>query len=368
VRILVTAGEPSGDLHGGHVVTALRRRIPAASIEVVGGPRMAAAGAHVRRSLEGLSAMGLIEIIGKIPAHWRLERDLIAAFRAHRYDLLLAIDYPGFHMRLARAARRHGVPVLWYIAPQMWAWRPGRAAAFARAVDRLAVVLPFERDFFERHGIPATFVGHPLLDGAPPPDRISARKALDLLPGARVLAIFPGSRRGEVARHWPVMRDAAMELLSRGACTDVLVAATEWGEYPDSGNFRVVREDAASVLAASDAVIAKSGTTTLQAALAGVPMVIAYSLNRLSARLIRRMTTVRWVGLPNLIAGRGIVPELLQHDLRRDALVAAVAPLLDPDSPASCAQRAALAGVRSALGGPGASARVAELAAELLAA
>jgi lipid-A-disaccharide synthase len=368
VRILVTAGEPSGDLHGARVVTALRQRFPGASIEAVGGPRMAAAGAVVRRSIDGLSAMGLIEVLGKIPAHWRLERELIRDLRARRYDLIIPIDYPGFHLRLARAAKRHGIPVLWYIAPQMWAWRPGRAARFARAVDRLAVVLPFEPAFFEQHGVPAVFVGHPLLDSEPAPDRRAARAALGVPPEARVLAIFPGSRRNEVARHWPVMRDAALQLLHDGRCTHVLVAGTEWGAYPNEAAFSVVRDDAARVLAAADATIAKSGTTTLQAALADVPMAVAYSVNALSAKLVRRLATVRWVALPNLIAGREIVPELLQGDFNTSALVAAVAPLLDPTSPEARRQRDALAEVRQQLGGPGASQRVAELAAELLAA
>ncbi|MGH7592345.1 MAG: lipid-A-disaccharide synthase [Gemmatimonadales bacterium] len=368
MQILVTAGEPSGDLHGGRVVTALRRRFPDATIDAVGGPQMAAAGAVLRRSIDGLCAMGLIEILGKIPAHWRLERELIRDFRAHRYDLIIPIDYPGFHVRLARAAKRAGIPVLWYIAPQMWGWRPGRAVRFAHAVDRLAVVLPFEAEFFERAGVAATFVGHPLLDSEPAPDRMTARAALGIPADARVLALFPGSRRGEVARLWAVMRDAAHQLVREGRCSHVLVAATGWGHYSRSEGLRVVRDDPVRVLAAADAVIAKSGTTTLQAALAGVPMVVAYSINALSAELMRRLVTTRWFALPNLIVGREIVPELLQNRLTVSALAAAAGPLLDGESEAARHQRAGLAEVRHRLGGPGASDRVAQLAGELLAA
>lgn len=368
VRILVTAGEPSGDLHGARVVTALRDIFPDAEIEGVGGPRMAAAGARLRRSIDGLSAIGLIEILTKIPAHWRLERELVADFQRHRYDLVIPIDYPGFHVRLARAAKRHGIPVLWYIAPQMWGWWPKRAVRFARAVDRLAVILPFEAAFFQRAGLEATFVGHPLLDSEPPPTRGDARRDLGVTPDARTLALFPGSRRREIGALWPVMRDAARELRRLGDCSEVLVAGTSWGEYPDADGIRIIRDDPNRVLAAADAVIAKSGTTTLQAALADVPMVVAYSINAFSFRLLRRLLTTRWVALPNLIADREIVPEILQDGLTTDALVAATRPLLDPESAAVKRQREGLAEVRRRLGGPGASVRVAQLAGELLAA
>jgi lipid-A-disaccharide synthase len=298
-----------------------------------------------------------------------MERMLLREFRAHRYDLVVLIDYPGFHARLARRARDHGIPVLWYIAPQYWGWWPARARRFRGLVDHLAVILPFEAEFFRKAGVAATtFVGHPLLDAEPAPTRAEARAAMGVPEDARVLAVFPGSRRGEVAALWPLMRAAAQRLLDEGDCDTVMVAATSWGEYPGADGLRVVREDPARVLAAADAVIAKSGTTTLQAAIAGVPMVVAYVINALSARLVRPMVTSRWFALPNLIAEREVVPELLQGRLTVDALVAAARPLLDPRSDAAIAQRAGLLEVCRRLGGPGASARVAALAGDILAA
>lgn len=367
-RILVTAGEPSGDLHAAHIVTALRARLPDAVIDAVGGPHTERAGATLRRSIAGLSAMGFVEILGKLPAHMRLLRTLTADFRAGRYDLLITVDYPGFHLRLAEAAKRHGVPVLWYIAPQLWAWRPQRAARLARAVDRLAVILPFEAAFFAAAGVEATYVGHPLADRCARPAREATRATLGITPDARTLALFPGSREGEVRRLWPAYRDAARLLMAQGACTEVLVAGTEAGAYPGAEGMRVIRDDPSAVLAAADAALAKSGTTTLEAAMANVPMVVAYRVHPLTYRLARRLVTVQWVSLVNLIAHRTVVPELLQGESTPARLAAAIAPLLDAEHPARRAQLAGLAEVRARVGGPGASSRVAEMAADLVAA
>lgn len=366
-RIFLSAGEPSGDLHGGPLVGALRARLPGVELEALGGGRMAAAGATVRFPLQRYSVLGFAEVLARLPRHWRLLRELEREFRAGRYDLALLIDYPGFNVRLGEAARRHGVPVLYYIAPKYWASGSGRIGRLARAVDRLAVVLPFEQEFFGSAGLATVYVGHPLLDCPPPPTRMAARGALRLNPGERLLALFPGSRPQEVARLWPGFRDAARMLLVQRRCERVVVAAVATGNYPAADGCELRRDDSATILAAADAALVKSGTATLEAALAGVPMVVAYRLHWLTAWLARRLLTVPWISLVNLITGQSLVEELLQHEARAERLAAALAPLLEPESPAASRQREGFRLLRERLGGPGAAERVATLAAELLA-
>jgi len=365
-RIFVSAGEPSGDLHGAGVVQALRARHPEATIEALGGPRMAAAGAAIRYHMEGLSAFGLVEVVTKLRAHVRLLRALRADFRAHRYDLVILIDYPGFHVRVAEAAREAGTKVLYYIAPQLWAWRPGRARRFASAVDRLAVVLPFEQQFFGGLGLRSDYVGHPLVDRGVWPTRGEARARLGIPADSRVLGIFPGSRQQEIGRLWRPFRDAARRLLDEGRCDRVLVAGTPGGDYPDPGPLTILRGDPIPVFAAADAALAKSGTTTLEAALADVPMVVAYKVHPLTWLMFQRLRTVEWVSLVNLVAEREVVPEMLQDQAEAGPLADALRPLLDARHPVTVAQREGLALVRQRLGAPGATTRVVALADELL--
>lgn len=366
-RIFVSAGEPSGDAHAAAVVTALRATWPGATIEAFGGPALAAAGATVRFPMEQYTVIGFFEVLAKVPAHLRLLRTLTRDLRAGRYDLVLPVDYPGFNLRLAEAAKRAGVRTLYYVAPQLWAWRPGRARRFAAAVDGLAVILPFEPEFFAGVGIRAEFVGHPLVERARP-DRATARAALGLAAEERAIAVFPGSRGQEVARLWPLFREAVARLQSGGAPIRVLVAGTGDHGYPGRGDAVVIPGDAATVLAAADAALVKSGTTTLEAAMAGTPMVVSYRVHPFTAAIARRLMTVRWISLVNLVAGREVVPEIVQRHATPEALAAALGPLLEPDGPAARAQREGLALVRERLGTPGAAARVARMAEAVLAA
>jgi lipid-A-disaccharide synthase len=365
-RIWISAGEPSGDLHGARVVEALRERWPAASITACGGPKMAAAGATVSARMEELSAFGLVEILAKVPVHLRLLRRLKREFSSGAYDLVILIDYPGFHLRVAEAARRAGIPVLYYIAPQLWAWAPGRARRFAGAVDRMAVILPFEPAFFGRVGIRADYVGHPLVDRAPWPSRTAARSALGLSAGDKLLGIFPGSRQQEIQRIWPLFRSVALRMLEEGRCRRAVVAGTTDGQYPDPGPITIHRDDPIVVFAASDAALAKSGTTTLECALAGAPMVVAYLTNPLTYQVGSRLMTVDSISLVNLVAGRKVVPEFWRRPVRAEEVAEALRPLLDPASAEYQAQRAGLAQVVERLGAPGAAGRVAAIAGELL--
>jgi lipid-A-disaccharide synthase len=364
--VFLSAGEPSGDLHGGEVVRELMTRLPGISIDALGGPRVAAAGAAVRYPMERYTVLGFVEILSKIPAHLRLLRLLERKFRSGAYDLALLIDYPGFNVRVAEAAHRHGVKVLYYIAPQLWAWRPERARRLAGAVDRLAAVLPFEPAFFARHGIRAEYVGHPLLDRPPPPSREAARTMLGIGSDERVLGLFPGSRPQETARLWPPFRDAAVRLLAAGAADRVVVAGTSEGHYPGAERFLLHRGAPESVFASADAALAKSGTTTLEAALADVPMVVAYRVHAMTSWLARRLITVPWISLVNLVAEAPVVDELTQRSATPERLANAVAPLLDSGNPKTRRQKDGLRLVRERLGGGGAAARVAGIAAELL--
>ncbi|MBW8772217.1 MAG: lipid-A-disaccharide synthase [Gemmatimonadetes bacterium] len=364
-RILLSAGEPSGDLHGGPLVAALRQRWPEAELVAFGGPRMAEAGARVLWRMEQYSAFGFAEVLGSIPKHIGLMREMEALLDRDRFDLVIPIDYPGFNLRLAERAKRRGVKVLYFIPPAVWAWHSSRVEKLRRFCDRLAVILPFEEPYYRTHGIEARYVGNPLVD-RPWPTREEARRRLGVEGAGRVVGIFPGSRGQEIRRLWPPMRDAARTLIARGLAAGAVVAGTERGEYPEAEGIMVHRGDPLDVFVSADVALAKSGTTTLECALAGVPMVVGYKAHWLTAWMARRLTEVPYVAQPNLILDRMAFPELLQEECTAATLVAQAAPLLDPSNPAAAAQRTALAEVRAKVGGPGAARRAAELAMELL--
>lgn len=359
-RVLVSTGEPSGDLHAAAVVRAVRDLEPGVAIEAVGGEALAAAGARLVAGIDRLAAVGTVEAITSLPRHWHLLRRLDRDLSARRYDAALLVDYPGFHLQLARRAARRGVPVVYYVAPQLWAWGSWRIARLRTDIRHLAAILPFEERYFRDRGVACTFVGHPLLDRPPPPSRMAARRALSLDATAPVLALFPGSRPAERRRLWRPFRDAAARLRQAIPGLSVVVAAQDAAELPGFGA-AIRTADAGLALTAADAALCKSGTVTLEAALADTPLVVAYRVHPLTFQAARRLVRVSAIGLVNLIAGAGIVPEFVQQEVTPERLSAAVQPLLERDGEPALRQRAAFRDIRARLGPAGAARRVAEL-------
>lgn len=367
--MFVSAGEPSGDLHAAAFIRALKEQVPGVKVEGFGGAKMINAGAELMERMENLTVIGFIEVLKKVPAHWRLMRRIERRLKNGDVRLLVLVDYPGFHLRVAHVARRQGVPVLYYIAPQLWAWHESRVRKMAQNVARLAVILPFEKEFFEQRGVPTTYVGHPLLDRPPAaPDKASATRQLGLDPSRPVLGLFPGSRPQETARLWPDFRDAAMVVREQRPNVQCVVAAAGRAEYPEAEDVLVARDRAAECFLAADVALSKSGTTTIEAALAGAPQVIAYRMNRLSYFLARRLVKVPWIGMVNLIAGKQVAPEFVQDDVEAELLASRLLPLFDEGSDERRAQLEGIRLVRERLGGHGAAARAAAIAKEMLAA
>jgi lipid-A-disaccharide synthase len=371
-RIFLSAGEPSGDLHGARVAEALRRRWPDAELFGLGGDRMAAAGVELLAHVDQLAVMGFVEVLRHLPYFIDLMNTVKRTLANRRPDLLLPIDYPGFNLRLARHARAKAIPVLYYIAPQVWAWHRSRMKQLARNTDRLAVILPFETELFREAGANVSFVGHPLLDQPPPVvTRDDFLRDLDVDPRRPVLALFPGSRPQEVERQLSIFIAAADAVRARMPDVQPVLAesaAVPVGTYAEAPFPRA--RDGWALLHHARAALVKSGTSTLQAALSGTPLVVTYRVHPATFFMAQRLVRVPHVGLVNLVAGERIAPELLQDDATPDRLAGALLPLLDEDSAERQAAVAGLARVRDLLAPPdanrSAAERVADLAAELI--
>ena len=364
-EVLFVAGEASGDLHASGVAEELRRRAPDVPLAGIGGARMERAGVALIEHTDRLAVMGFLEVVKHVPRHWALLSALERRLRSGAVGLVVLIDYPGFNMKVAAAAHAAGVPVLYYITPQVWAWGAGRLSALARTVTRAAVILPFEEALLRAHGVPATFVGHPLLDraAAAMPTRAAARRAIGLTESDRVLALFPGSRAQEIARHLGLFLETARLLEQRVAGLRVVVSVAPGISLDGARSpYPLVHDSSFTVWRAADAALSKSGTSTLEAAVAGCPLVVAYRTGAASYAIARRVVTIPRIGLVNVVAGEAVAPEFLQRAVNPAAMANALEPLLRDGTDQRVAQLAGLARVRAKLGEPGAAARVAEMA------
>jgi lipid-A-disaccharide synthase len=363
-EVLFVVGEASGDLHAGKVAEALRAADPALPMAAVGGGHLRRAGATILVDVAELAVMGFTEVLAHIPRHARLLRHLTARLQSGRVGLVILLDYPGFNLKVAAAARAAGVPVLYYITPQVWAWGAGRLATLSSRITKAAPILPFEEALLRAHGVDATFVGHPLLDrvaGMPSPEE--ARRRLGLDPAAPVLAVFPGSRRAELARHLAPFLEVATRLQGIVPGLQVVVSVAPTVDIPAAHcPFPLVREASFTVLRAATAGLLKSGTTTLEAAVAGLPHVIGYRTSAITYAIAKRVVTIPHIGLVNVVAGRAVSQEFVQGAFRPDRVASALVPLLHVASPERAAAVQGLAAVLDRLGTPGAAQRVADMA------
>jgi lipid-A-disaccharide synthase len=366
---MISCGEASGDLYAGGLVSALRQLEPAIDVFGFGGPRMAAAGARLSGDFRGISVTGLVEALRVVPRSWLMLRRLADEAARLRPDVFVAIDFPDFNFRLLPVMKKLGIPVVYYVSPQLWAWREGRIETLKKYVGRMLVIFPFETEMYQKAGVPVEFVGHPMVDLAVPTrDRTDVLAAAGLDSLRPVVALLPGSRRNELTEILPTLADAAILIARRVPRVQFLVArapALDDALFEPLARLReaglpvaILSESADDVLGASDVVVTASGTATIQAALHGRPMVIVYRLAALTYGIARRFVRVNTYGMVNLVAGKPIVPELIQHHFTAEAVAAEVEPLLN-DGVRAGDMRQALASVRVRLGAPGASARAA---------
>jgi lipid-A-disaccharide synthase len=364
--VLLVAGEASGDLHGATLARALTAQAPGLALAGMGGARMAAAGVRILHGIDRTGVVGGTEVLGRLPALWRIFRSLVRCLAERRPRAVVLIDFPEFNLRLARRARRLGIPVVYFIAPQVWAWRRGRLRTMARDVSRVLAVFPFEVGLYREAGVPVEFVGHPLLDVLPAFEREAARAGL-ARPKETLVGLLPGSRIEEVRRHLPVLLGAGRRILRRvpdarfvlPLAPTVPRAVAENAMEAGGLDVRVLAGDAHRVMAAADLVLVASGTATLETACYGTPMVVLYRLSPLSHALARLLVRgVSAISLPNIIAGRHAVPELIQGEATPIRLARAALTLLQDDA-ARAAQQLVLREVRARLGQAGAGERAA---------
>lgn len=373
-QVMLVVGEASGDLHGAQLVKALSEQDPGLRFFGVAGEQLEQTRFEMLFSVSQLAGMGLVELAGKVGNIWKGYGVLRRALRERRPDLLVLIDFPEFNLRLAKLAKELKIPVLYYVSPQIWAWRRGRVRQIARWVDHMAVVFPFEVSFYEKRGVRVTFVGHPLLDIVRCREsREAILTQLGLDRARQTIAILPGSRRGELVHHLPVLLDAAVHLrremevqffVIRASTVERREIETMLERVPF--NVPIVEDKRYDAVNACDLAWTASGTVTVETALLLKPMIIVYRLSWLTYALARMLVRVKYIGMVNIVAGDAVVPELVQADFTVGRVVSESRNLLsNPDLRDTLIKK--LAALREKLGTPGAARRVADIAASMMA-
>jgi lipid-A-disaccharide synthase len=340
VRVLISAGEASGDLYASRLVAALRARHPEADFFGCAGPRMQAAGVEAVVDARSLAVVGIVEVLGHIPRIYGEFRKLVRAAKARRPDLAILTDSPDFHLRLAKRLHALGVPVVYLIAPQAWAWRLGRVKTMRRTLTRLLCIFPFEEQFFLERGVPTTFIGHPLARIVKPTlARAEFLEKYGLAADDRVVVLLPGSRHGEVARHMPYLLDAVKRMQSAGQMRFILALPAGFGaehttfwEPARAASIQVIEGLTWDCLASAEVALAASGTVTIEAAMLCTPMVTFYRVNALSWGLGRWMVKAPFLSMVNLVAGRRVAAELIQQEMTGERIAAEALRLLNDDA------------------------------------
>jgi len=357
VRIFISAGEASGDLYASRLVEVLKSRHPGAEFFGCAGPRMQAAGVRPIVDQRSLAVVGIVEVIPHIPRILGELNRLVRASAAERPDVAILTDSPSFHLPLARKLRRQGVPIVYLVAPQAWAWKQGRVKTMRATLSRLLCIFPFEEEFFQKHGVAATYIGHPLSRLARPQlTRAEFCSKLGVPEVTRIVALLPGSRHGELAKHLPILLDAAQRIRERHPVTFVLplpagfgLQNTRFWEPVRAASIQVIEGHTWDALAQAELALAASGTVTVEAAMLGAPMVTFYRVNQLSWYLQRWRVRSPFLTMVNLVAGRHVVPELIQDQMTAERIAAEAFHLLE-DTGANQAMRAGLAEVAKKLG------------------
>lgn len=374
-NVMIVAGESSGDLHGSNLIKAAAGNHPALRFFGVGGQRMVDAGCRILFPSEELSVMGVVEVFKQLPRIYRRFRQLKKVLAGpEKPKLLVLIDFPDFNLRLAKVAKKNGVPVLYYISPKVWAWRSGRARIIAERVDRIALIFPFETEIYRDLDLAAEYVGNPLLDEfSQNPPQGDLRERLRISAKEQVVGLFPGSRKSELDYIFDSLLDTAEKmLLDKPQLKFLLPVAPSFSMEEIQRRIgerclpiTLAQENIYEVASACDAVLTVSGTVTLQLALAGTPMAILYKVAPLSYAIGKRLIKIEFAGLTNIVAGRGIVREFIQDAAEPESMCQEMLRLLD-DEPYRRQALDDLAEVRERLGKPGSSERVAAIVAEMV--